>query len=127
MLSASIYAKYLADEAGWLRETNIRKMQGAAQIFVHILEVLDSYVDEKAKSCADPRPFVVVMPAGEMDLSDFLSHQRVAGTNLQAVIDIARQVGQRVQYMHKCGWIHGDLKPKNIERGLDIFSWFIFS
>ena len=73
--------KLMADEASWLREVNMRKAQGAAQLGLHILELLDSCVDEKAKSCADPRPFVVVMPAGEIDLSAYPSHHRLAGRN----------------------------------------------
>ena len=71
--------KLMADEAGWQREISMRAMQRAAQLSLHILELLDSFIDEKAKKCADPRPFVVVMPAAEMDLSNFLSHHRVAG------------------------------------------------
>ena len=69
---------------------------------------------ENPTRCKDPRPFVIVMPAAQMDLSDFLSHNRVAGMDIDAVIAIMQQVGQHVQYMHKCDRIHGDLKPRNI-------------
>ena len=48
------------------------------------------------------------------DLSDFLAHSRMAGSNLKAVTDIMRQVGACLQYMHRHGRIHGDLKPRNI-------------
>ena len=57
---------------------------------------------------------MITMPAAEKDLSDLLSHNRIAGLDIQAVVDIMRQVGQHVQYLHKFGRIHGDLKPRNI-------------
>ena len=37
------------------------------------------------------------MPAAEQDLSDFLSHSRMAGSDLEAVVDIMRQVATHLQ------------------------------
>ena len=78
---------------------------------------------ENPTRCKDPRPFLIVMPAAQMDLSDFLSHNRVAGMDIKAVVAIMQQIGQHVQYMHTCGRIHGDLKPRNIVK-IDE-KWFV--
>ena len=78
---------------------------------------------ENPTRCKDPRPFLIVMPAAQMDLSDFLSHNRVAGMDIKAVVAIMQQIGQHVQYMHTCGRIHGDLKPRNIVKVEE--KWFV--
>ena len=38
----------------------------------------------------------------------------MAGSNMEAVRDVMRQVGEHLQYMHEQGRIHGDIKPRNI-------------
>ena len=78
---------------------------------------------ENPTRCKDPRPFLIVMPAAQMDLSDFLSHNCVAGMDIKAVVAIMQQVGQHVQSMHTCGRIHGDLKPRNIVKIEE--KWFV--
>ena len=48
------------------------------------------------------------MPQAERDLSDLLSHDRVAGHDLPAVTEILLQVADHLEYFHeKCGRIHG--------------------
>ena len=60
-----------------------------------------------------PHPFLITMPAAAMDLTDMLSHDRVAGNDLEGVVDIMWQIGSHVMYMHETlGRIHGDLKPR---------------
>ena len=58
--------------------------------------------------------FLIVMPAAQLDLSYELSHSQTAGGNLDGVVDLMRQVGTHLQYMHVHGRIHGDLKARNI-------------
>ena len=106
--------KLMAHEDQWLREMNMRQTQEATFLGSHVLEILDVFIDHETSMYGNQRPFLITMPAAQMDLSDFLSHNRVAGSELEAVVDILRQVGQSVQYLHQCGVIHGDLKPKNI-------------
>ena len=58
-------------------------------------------------------PFMITMPAAAMDLTYELSHSRLAGNDLDAVVDIMRQIGEHAMYMHETlGRIHGDLKPR---------------
>ena len=58
-------------------------------------------------------PFLITMPAAAMDLTYELSHSRLAGNDLDAVVDIMRQIGEHAMYMHETlGRIHGDLKPR---------------
>ena len=48
-----------------------------------------------------------------MDLTYMLSHDSVAGHDLDSVLDIMRQVGEHMMYMHETlGRLHGDLKPR---------------
>ena len=55
------------------------------------------------------------MPQAQRDLSDLLSHDRVAGHDKVEVVNILRQVAKHLHYFHQtCGRIHGDLKPRNI-------------
>ena len=106
----------MRSEDAWSRETDVRKMHGATRIALHVLEILDSHVDANAAKSAHTRPFLIVMPAQEQDLTDFLVHNRIAGNSLEAVVNIVRQVAEHTQYLHKCNQIHGDLKPRNICR-----------
>ena len=106
--------KLMTNEDQWQRETMMREGQGAAHLHLHVLEILDHFVDEKAKRCMNPKPFVITMPAADNDLNDYLSHNRIAGMDIQAVVDIVAQVGRHLQFLHKLGRIHGDLKPRNI-------------
>ena len=58
-------------------------------------------------------PYMIAMPAAAMDLTYELSHSRLAGNDLDAVVDIMRQIGEHAMYMHETlGRIHGDLKPR---------------
>ena len=58
-------------------------------------------------------PFLITMPAAAMDLTYELSHSRLAGNDLDAVVDIMRQIAEHAMYMHETlGRIHGDLKPR---------------
>ena len=59
-------------------------------------------------------PYLIVMPAAEHDLSDLLGHSRIAGTNIDAVVALTREVGVHLQYLHDHGRIHGDFKARNI-------------
>ena len=73
-----------------------------------------------------PYPFMITMPAAEMDLTYLLSHDRVAGNDLAGVADIMRQIGQHAMYMHETlGRIHGDLKPRPNHTSLFVFHLFV--
>jgi hypothetical protein len=62
-------------------------------------------------------PFMITMPAAAMDLTYMLSHDRVAGNDLESVLDIIRQIGEHTMYMHEMlHRVHGDLKPRVFQR-----------
>ena len=105
--------KLMANEEQWQREKDMRRSETGSNLDEHVLKIIETCIDQNAKGCKDQRPFLIAMPAAEMDLADFLSHTRVADYDPKVSVDIIRQVGQHVQYIHKCGWIHGDLKPRN--------------
>ena len=110
----TVALKLMKYKVEWEREKMRRQEVGGGSLDEHVLEILDSHIDEAAHSCMDGRPFLIVLPAAQMDLNYFLSHNRVARTDLKAVVKIMRQIGQHVQFMHQSGRIHADLKPRNV-------------
>ena len=112
-LKLRVALKLMANEEQWRRELSLRQTEGGAVLDgSHIVSIL-SLIDENAKSLCSAFPFILVMPAAEQDLSDFLSHSRMAGSDLEAVVDIMRQVATHLQYLHSaCGSIHGDVKAR---------------
>ena len=113
-LKLRVALKLMANEEQWRRELSLRQTEGGAVLDgSHIVTILDSLIDENAKSLSSAFPFILVMPAAEQDLSDFLSHSRMAGSDLEAVADIMCQVATHLQYFHSaCGSIHGDVKAR---------------
>ena len=87
---------------------------------IHLLTLLDKAKDgtvdykEFARMFGRyPYPCMVTMPAAAMDFTYVLSHDRIAGNDLEGVVDIMRQIGEHVKYMHEMlGRLHGDLKPR---------------
>ena len=112
-LKLRVALKLMANEEQWRRELSLRQTEGGAVLDgSHIVSIL-SLIDENAKSLCSAFPFILVMPAAEQDLSDFLSHSRMAGLDLEAVVDIMCQVATHLQYFHSaCGSIHGDVKAR---------------
>ena len=115
-LNQRVALKLCADEEQWQREKGLRQREdGTALDGSHIIAILDSLVDEKAKSLSSAFPFVLVMPAAEQDLSDYLSHSRMAGSDWEAVGAVMRQVAEHIGFLHvTCNTIHADIKPRNI-------------
>eukprot|EP01046_Picozoa_sp_COSAG06_P074467 COSAG06_NODE_22792_length_712_cov_1.249592_1_plen_236_part_11 len=59
--------------------------------------------------------YMHVMPQANRDLSDLLSHDRVAGHNITEARRILRQVAIHLHYLHaECKMVHGDIKSRNI-------------
>ena len=101
--------KMMVDKTQWMREKNMRQT-GDDLLKSHVIEIFDSHIDESADA-GSQFPYLISMPAAEIDLYDYLSHSRIAGRDMEAVVDIMRQVGEHLQALHSCGQIHGDLKP----------------
>ena len=105
--------KAMTDRDQWQREMAMREGEGLDK---HVLRVIESCEDANAKGCKEPRPFLISMPAAQMDMNDFLSHSREADNDLKVSVDLLWQVGHHLKYMHNLGRIHGDPKPRNVVR-----------
>ena len=113
--NARFALKLMANEDEWQREKETRLHGDRKELGLHILDIIDSFVDEKARASSQQSPFAHVMQAAGCLLDDFLSYSRAAGMDLGFVTALMLQIGQHLQYMHvnlKC--CHGDLKPRNI-------------
>ena len=87
-----------------------------------MLQLLDSIELEENADEHDGRlkgedsfRFLHVMDRAQKDLSDALSHGRIAGRDQQQIVKIASQIAEHLRYLNEeCGRIHGDIKPRNI-------------
>eukprot|EP00733_Pompholyxophrys_punicea_P000288 Pompholyxophrys_punicea_v1_NODE_65_length_3933_cov_4.311501.p1 type:complete len:1258 gc:universal NODE_65_length_3933_cov_4.311501:125-3898(+) len=60
-------------------------------------------------------PYCVVMIAADRTLFDILMHE-LGGEETSLVKIYAQSLFTLVDSLHRCGWVHGDLKPLNIVR-----------
>ena len=131
--------KFMANRQEWLREKTARELsngrdmgsgRGSTKPVMqldgrHVVAILDSveldaaavdwYKRQQQLHGEKPKTYLHIMPQARRDLSDLLSHDRVAGRKLPEVIGILANVAGHLHYLHvECGSIHGDLKPRNI-------------
>jgi serine/threonine protein kinase len=59
-------------------------------------------------------PCLLVMPAADRNLRNIMDNERI--TNPAIIKDMFGQTLACVKFLHKNGYIHGDLKPRNIVR-----------
>lgn len=123
---AEVCLKFMAFEDQWDREIKMRKLSDGSDLSpAHVVPLAEFFVldeDGRLQSAADKRlqgeslwTHLITMPQARRDLSDLLSHDRVAGYDLVAVVQISRQVADHLKYFHEdCGRLHGDLKARNI-------------
>ena len=118
--------KLMVHEDQWHREIDLRKTEHGEQVdTTHVMELVD-YVeldvagleycrnDERLQGEGVFR-YLLVMPQATRDLSDLLSHDRVAGHKLDEAKTILKQVADHLHYLHEeCRMIHGDIKSRNI-------------
>jgi serine/threonine protein kinase len=124
--------KFMKNKDEFLREISSRQ-QLLAPIVGHqqtqqdcIIEIIDSYDSSHAafQGAVQKRPGLVdyehpcllVMPAAERSLRAIMDSERI--TKSTAIKDIFHRILTCVKYMHDRGFIHGDLKPRNIVRWL---------
>ncbi len=122
--------KFMKNEIEFEREIssrNILSMTLAGQRQAsqdYIIEAIDSYhcSDERLCSAVHRRswlvdyatPCLLVMPAADRNLRIVMDNERI--TKSEVVKGMFRQILMCVQFMHKHGYTHGDLKPRNIMR-----------
>jgi serine/threonine protein kinase len=118
--------KLMVHEDQWQREADLRKKGPNGTLdAAHVVELLATIeLDEAglAQCHTDDRlcgvgacRYMHVMPRANRDLSDLLSHDRVAGYDIAKATSILRQVATHLDYLHvQCKMIHGDIKSRNL-------------
>jgi serine/threonine protein kinase len=122
--------KFMKNADEFEREKSSRKMllapcsgqEQAPQDY--IMESTDSYHHENAvfhssvqkrKWLVDyPNPCLLVMPAADRNLRIIMDNERI--TNHEAIKSMFHRILRCAKYMHDRGFIHGDLKPRNVMR-----------
>ena len=61
-------------------------------------------------------PWLLVMEQGTRSLDEALRAEGLAGNDASQVVLIMRHVAEAVESLHRVGWLHGDIKPRNIVR-----------
>jgi hypothetical protein len=59
-------------------------------------------------------PCLLVMPAADRNLRAIMDNERI--TNQVVIKNMFHRISECVKYMHDRGFIHGDLKPRNVVR-----------
>ncbi len=107
------------------REILLAPRSGQEQTFQdYIVESTDSYhhkvaafhsAVQKRKWLVDySNPCLLVMPAADRNLRIIMDNERI--TNPEAIKSMSHRIMRCAKYMHDRGFIHGDLKPRNIMR-----------
>jgi serine/threonine protein kinase len=79
----------------------------------HVLKVFDSFEVDDPDNPALRGAVVLVMERASCSLRDLLAHA-TSGESLPDAEAMLRQVWAALTYMHRLGWVHGDLKPGNV-------------
>ncbi len=90
----------------------------------YIIDTIDSYHCTDAAFCAAvekhrwlvdyDNPCLLVMPAADRNLRDIMDKERI--TSSDVIKTIFHEILKCVKFMHERGYIHGDLKPRNLMR-----------
>ena len=121
--SRDIALKFMCNKDEWLREQDMRKLpDGTPLDGKHVVQLLEHNELNEGAGTIDPRlqghgdyRFMLAMPQASRDLSDALSHDRLAGHDLTRVVKILFQVALHLKYLNEdCGRTHGDIKPRNV-------------
>ena len=114
--------KLMHNKAEWSREREMRKLGNGTLDAKHVVPLLHSEELEEDAGLIDSRMkgdndnlYLLAMPQAKCDLSDVLSHSRLAGRERMKVVDILVQVVGHLKYLNEgCNRIHGDLKSRNL-------------
>ena len=102
----------MVHEDQWQREIGLRTTEHGEQLdSTHVMELLD-YVELDAAGleyCHNDQRlqgegvfrYLLVMPQATRDLSDLLSHDRVAGHKFNEAKSILKQVADHLHYLHE--------------------------
>ena len=121
--SEDIALKFMCNKDEWLREQDMRKLpDGTLLDGKHVVQLLAKKELNEGAGTIDPRlqghgdyRFMLVMPQASRDLSDAMSHDRLAGYDQARVVNILFQVVVHLKYLNEdCDRTHGDIKPRNV-------------
>ncbi len=107
------------------REKLLAPASGQAQMLHDcIIDATDSYHCTDAAFCAAvekrrwlvdyDRPCLLVMPAADRNLRDIMDKERI--TEAGVIKAMFHKILNCAKFMHERGYIHGDLKPRNVMR-----------
>ena len=115
--------KFMKNKESFLNEINIRA-QGHFD-GRYVIDILDSFDGEKNETFHKSLiqkgfsnyPFMIVMPVGDRNLNEIVTNgELIDQKDLYFIRSAVEQITRDLEHLHSRGYIHGDLKPKNIIR-----------
>jgi serine/threonine protein kinase len=116
--------KFMSNKDQFQSEITAREKEGFdSQFVVDVLRCYDSDNEEFLKTQLElfgfkSYPYVLVMPQCNRDLDEIISKE-LDTADIDTIHSLVAKIAKCVQHMHSKGFIHGDLKPKNIMRAND--------
>ncbi len=106
-VAVKILAPELSQNGTALRALQQEAAKGRSLIHPHIVRFIDLDRD-------DDLYFIVMEWLEGRTLADILDSPDARGIDIARAFEIVRQVGKALEYAHKCGIVHADVKPGNI-------------
>jgi hypothetical protein len=124
---AVVALKFMKNKDSYNNEVLIRSKGGFdSDCVINIITQYDSDCDDWFKRRIEregfsSHPYLIVMPFGGRNMSEVVSsgeliNQSEAGSNTSVIRTVITDVARCLQHIHSKGFVHGDVKPKNIIR-----------
>ena len=118
----TVALKFMQQRDQFQREIRVRSQgQLSDEFVVNLLRFHDPDEDtdfamEIKRKGMEEFPYMIVMDAGERNLSDVLAKENIAGRDWDTIRSFSIQIAKCIAHLHGKGFIHGDIKPLNIVR-----------
>jgi serine/threonine protein kinase len=106
-VAVKVLAPQLSQNGKALRALQQEAAKGRSLIHPNIVRFIDLDRDDELY-------FIVMEWLEGRTLADILDSPDAKGIDVERVFRIVRQVGKALEYAHKCGIVHADVKPANI-------------
>jgi serine/threonine protein kinase len=106
-VAVKVLAPQLSQNGKALRALQQEAAKGRSLVHPNIVRFIDLDRDDELY-------FIVMEWLEGRTLADILDSPDAKGIDLQRTFTIVRQVGKALEYAHKCGIVHADVKPGNI-------------
>jgi len=106
-VAVKVLAPELSQNGKALRALQQEASKGRSLIHPNIVRFIDLDRDDELY-------FIVMEWLEGRTLADILDSPDAKGIDLQRTFGIVRQIGKALEYAHKCGIVHADVKPGNI-------------